>query len=65
VLSHVYHTTSLITNGNAALHKNEQAQMRQICSTSRLSFVQQTREQNGGYLKSSVDNAWWAGISAA
>jgi hypothetical protein len=22
-------------------------------------------EQNGGYLKSSVDNAWWAGISAA
>jgi hypothetical protein len=22
-------------------------------------------EQIGGYLKSSVDNAWWAGISAA
>jgi hypothetical protein len=20
---------------------------------------------NGGYLKSSVDNAWWAGVSAA
>ena len=24
-----------------------------------------TSIQNGGYLKSSVDNAWWAGISAA
>jgi hypothetical protein len=23
------------------------------------------RAHNGGYLKSSVDNAWWAGISAA
>jgi hypothetical protein len=54
VLSHVYRTTSLITNGNAALHKNEQAQMRQICSTWRLSFVQQTREHNGGSMRATA-----------
>jgi hypothetical protein len=27
--------------------------------------VRLTAAQIGGYLKSSVDNAWWAGISAA
>ena len=30
VLSHVYRTTSLTTNGNAALHKNAQAELAHI-----------------------------------
>jgi hypothetical protein len=30
VLSHVYRTTSLIMNGNAALHKNAQAELARI-----------------------------------
>jgi hypothetical protein len=36
-----------------------------ICTVADLSELDRTAAHNGGYLKSSLDNAWWAGISAA
>jgi hypothetical protein len=36
----------------------------QICARRGLGRHAALGMQNGGYLKSSVDNAWWAGISA-
>jgi hypothetical protein len=36
-----------------------------LCKVAGPPMINSTDEQNGGYLKSSVDNAWWAGISAA
>jgi hypothetical protein len=37
----------------------------QIWILSAMIVIKATSAQIGGYLKSSVDNAWWAGISAA
>jgi hypothetical protein len=41
------------------------AQNAQIWTASVVFGIEPESAQNGGYLKSSVDNAWWEGISAA
>jgi hypothetical protein len=52
-------------------HRNEPepapaaAPIIRICVRLGLYRHDRTDEPNGGYLKSPLDNAWWAGISAA
>jgi hypothetical protein len=41
------------------------AQITRLCTPELMIAEADGSARNGGYLKSSLDNAWWAGISAA
>jgi hypothetical protein len=58
-------TRPLSTSGCRGGPKGPAAQNTPLCAATTPESRRLRTAQNGGYLKSSLDNAWWAGISAA